>query len=70
MEPRLVWDANSGIRYLSDVDVITLTELAPQHHDAGALFEAYTRRSAPVALPDFLHALAASVANGWLVWRV
>jgi flavin-dependent dehydrogenase len=70
MEPRLVWDADSGIRYLSDVDLITLTELAPQHHDAGALFEAYTRRSAPVALPDFLHALAASVANGWLVWRV
>ncbi len=69
MEPRLIPSEGPGARYLFDVDLIALAELAPGCTDAGELFDAYLRRSAPVALPDFLRALAAAVANGWLVWR-
>jgi flavin-dependent dehydrogenase len=67
LEPRIVRSNTSGIRYLHDVDVVSLLDLAPDFDDVGALFEAYGRTHGPVALPDFLAALAAAVANGWLV---
>jgi 2-polyprenyl-6-methoxyphenol hydroxylase-like FAD-dependent oxidoreductase len=69
LEPRIVRSHTSGIRYLHDVDVVSLVALAPDFDDVGALFEAYGRTHGPVALPDFLAALAAAVANGWLAWR-
>jgi FAD-dependent halogenase len=57
----------SGIRFVRDVDVITLIDLAPHYSDVPDLFDAYCRRSGPVALPDFLRALATALAKGWLV---
>ena len=70
LEPRLaVHDRPEGIRFVSDVDVVAVLELAPAFTDAGDLYEAYARRSGPVALPDFLLVLATATAKGWLVWR-
>jgi hypothetical protein len=67
---RRVVDAGhpEGVRYLHDVDVLALVELAPSHTDVGELFDAYTRRQGPVALPEFLRALATALARGWLIW--
>jgi flavin-dependent dehydrogenase len=69
MEARIVRSASSAVRYRHDVDLIALLDLAPQFDDAGKLFEAYVRQHGPVTLPDFLAALSAAVANGWLTWR-
>jgi hypothetical protein len=68
-ERRLV-EAHSpeGVRYLHDVDVVALIELAPIHQDVGKLFDAYVGRLGPVAMPDFLRALSTALARGWLVW--
>jgi flavin-dependent dehydrogenase len=70
LEARIVDDAASaGVRYVRDIDVIALLDLAPHYGDVGELFDAYQRRAAPAALPDFLAALSAALAHGWLVWR-
>jgi flavin-dependent dehydrogenase len=62
-----------GIRYLRDLDLVSLARLAPQHHDVGDLFEAFDRTQASdsaqvrsVPLPDFLGALSALIAWGVL----
>lgn len=71
LERRLVQPSvPEGIRYLHDVDVVALVELAPGYRDVGDLFAAYTRLCGPVALPDFLLALATAVAREWLVWGI
>ena len=57
----------AGVRYLFDVDVVALIDMAPEHSQVPDLFEAYNRRHPPVSLPDFLSALSTVVANGWLV---
>jgi flavin-dependent dehydrogenase len=68
LEPRIVTaDRPSGVRHLRDVDLLTLLELAPSCSQVPDLFEAYCRRAAPVALPDFLYALATAVSRRWLV---
>ena len=68
MELRIVdSDQPAGIRHVRGVDLLLLLELAPSHHQVPDLFEAYLRRSSPVALPDFLYALAMAVARRWLV---
>jgi flavin-dependent dehydrogenase len=70
LESRIVDDAASaGVRYVRDIDVVALLDLAPHYGDVGELFDAYQRRAAPAALPDFLAALSAALAHGWLVWR-
>jgi hypothetical protein len=56
--------APKGLRFLRDVDVAGVLTLAPAHHDVPALFAAYNRRFPPVALPDFLGALAVMLAFG------
>jgi 2-polyprenyl-6-methoxyphenol hydroxylase-like FAD-dependent oxidoreductase len=69
LEARLVSERHpAGIRFICDVDVLTLVELAPLHTHVPDLFDACVRRSGPVALPHFLAALATLVARGWLVW--
>ena len=61
------WPATErGVRYLRDVDLVRLVELAPDHHQVPDLFEAYNRRCAPVSLPDFLGALSVLLAKGAL----
>lgn len=69
MEARIVSDVHpAGIRYLSDVDLLALIDLAPDYQQVPDVFEAYNRRHAPVSLPDFLTALATAVASGFLLW--
>ena len=68
LESRIVDSAaGSGVRFVRDVDVIALIDLAPQHHQVPDLYDAYCRTSSPVTLPDFLRALATAVSKGWLV---
>jgi 2-polyprenyl-6-methoxyphenol hydroxylase-like FAD-dependent oxidoreductase len=65
MEDRLFTPSwPGGVRFLRDVDVAGLLELAPDHEQVPSLFDAYNRRFPPVALPDFLGALAAMLAYG------
>ncbi|HXG89044.1 MAG TPA: FAD-dependent monooxygenase [Vicinamibacterales bacterium] len=69
LEQRLVSDAHdAGVRYLFDVDLLALAEILPLHTQVPDAFEAYNTRVGPVALPEFLTALAAAVADGWLEW--
>ena len=68
MEQRIVdEDQPSGVRHVRGVDLLVLLELAPSESQVPDLFEAYLRRCSPVALPDFLSALATAVARRWLI---
>jgi len=68
LERRVVTDEDpAGVRFLNDVDVLALIDLAPTCHEVPQLFEAYNRAHAPVSLPGFLTALASIVARKWLV---
>jgi len=64
LEPHLV---PAGIRYVSGIDVVTLSELAPRSSQVPDLYEAYLKRAGSAPLHDFLQALATAVARGWLV---
>jgi flavin-dependent dehydrogenase len=67
MEPRLVTDADpAGVRFLYDVDVVTLVELGPKCGQVPDLYQALVNRVGPTELPAFLTALATTVARGWL----
>jgi len=67
LEDRLfVPDLPDGVRFLRDVDVVTLLALVRDHRGVPSLFDAYNRRSPPVALPDFLGALSVMTALGML----
>ena len=68
LEPRLVVDERpQGIRYLHDVDVVTLIELAPGFTQVPDLFDAYCRQTAPVSIADFVSALATAIGKRWLI---
>lgn len=70
LEPRLMTDAHpEGTRFICDVDIVTLIELAESTDQVPDLYDACVRRSGPMALPDFLVALATVVARGWLVTK-
>ena len=56
----------SGIRYIRSVDLFVLADLAPRHHDVGALFDAYNHAAASVPIEDFVSALAVLAAKGIL----
>jgi flavin-dependent dehydrogenase len=60
-------DADPGVRYLYNVDVPALLELAPAARQVPDLFEAYVQRRGKVEFPDFLLAVSTAVARGWLV---
>ena len=69
LEPRLSTDDDpAGIRFIADVDVLVLVDLAPTTRSVPDLFEAYNRRAAPVGLSEFLTALSTALASGWLEW--
>jgi len=55
-----------GIRYLRNVDLITLAELAPLHHDVPALFAAYCAQAGGAAIGDVVGALAVLAGKGIL----
>jgi hypothetical protein len=66
--PHLVTsDDDDGVRYLYNIDIPVLLELAPAGHEVPHLFEAYVQRRGPTDLHDFLLALSTAVARGWLV---
>ena len=67
LEPHVIPPDGAAVRYLRDVDVLALLELAPAARQVPELFETYVGRLGRVALPDFLFALATAVARGWLV---
>lgn len=68
MEPRLVArDIPAGVRFVHDVDVVTLVSLAAEYRHVPDLYEACVQRAGPVGLSPFLTALATAVARGWLV---
>src|SRR6185503_20845069 len=63
LEPRIVSGPSAaGVRFVRDVDVIGLIELAPGYSEVPDLFDVYCRTNGPVALPDFLRALATALA--------
>lgn len=67
-EPRVVApDHHGGTRFLYDVDVVALLELAPRHRDVAELYQACVERVGPMPLPAFLTALATAVARRWLM---
>ena len=51
---------------LGEVNLVRLSQIAGQHSQIPDVFEAYNRACAPVALPNFLAALATLVADGVL----
>lgn len=67
LEPHVIPREGPAVRYLRDVDVLALLELAPAARQVPELFDAYVRKLGRTALPDFLFALATTVARGWLV---
>ncbi|MGE0461227.1 MAG: NAD(P)/FAD-dependent oxidoreductase [Vicinamibacterales bacterium] len=69
LEPRLVTPGDpAGVRFLHDIDVVTMVELAPSCRQVPALFEACVGRAGPMDLAAFLTALATALARGWLVF--
>lgn len=68
LEPHVV-DAASpgGVRYLHNIDMVTLLAAAPGAASVPDLYEAYVKQRGPAALPDFLQALATAVSRRWLV---
>jgi flavin-dependent dehydrogenase len=70
VESRIVSSADpAGVRYVCDVDLLALLDIAPRSAQVPDAFEEYNRRHAPVGLPEFLTALATAVARRWLVER-
>ncbi|MDQ3674026.1 MAG: tryptophan 7-halogenase, partial [Gemmatimonadota bacterium] len=53
-----------GIRYVRNVDLVLLSELAPAHQQVPQLFDAYNRSAPAVPLPDFLGALSLLIGKG------
>lgn len=55
-----------GVRWVRNVDLERLSELALSHDQVPEIFDAYNRSAPPVPLPDFLGALALLVGKGFL----
>lgn len=64
----VVADHPAGIRYLQDVDLRGLLEIAPQCQSIPDLYSRYCREAGPVGWPSLLTALSTAVARGWLRW--
>ncbi|MEZ5285509.1 MAG: hypothetical protein R2712_12040 [Vicinamibacterales bacterium] len=70
LEPRLVRGPDdAGVRFVHDVDVVAIVELAPHVEQVPALYEAVVARSGPTDLSAFVTALATALARGWLAFR-
>ena len=67
LEPHVIPADGAPVRYIRDVDLVALLDLAPAARQVPELFETYVSRLGRVALPDFLFALSTAVARGWLV---
>jgi flavin-dependent dehydrogenase len=51
------------VRFIDNVDLTRLVEMAAQYRHVGELFDGYCRAAAPVPLPNFLKALSVLVAR-------
>jgi hypothetical protein len=51
------------IRFVDNVDLTRLVEMAAHYRHVGDLFDGYCRAAAPVPLPNFLKALSVLVAR-------
>jgi flavin-dependent dehydrogenase len=58
-----------GVRYVRNIDLLKLSELATSNARVPDLFEAYNKVASPAPLPDFLGALSLLVGKGFLEWR-
>ena len=63
-------DWPGGVRYLRNIDLVALVRLAPDHRDAGTLYESLFAAHPGVSLPDFLGALSTLIARGVLEHKV
>ena len=59
-----------GVRYVRNVDLVRLSELAVAHDQVPDLFDAYNRVASPAPLPDFLGALSVLIGKGFLEWNL
>lgn len=67
LEPHLVSERlPAGARYVRNVDLRRLVEVAPALEQVPDIYEAYNRSADPAPLPDFLAALALTVGAGFL----
>lgn len=57
-----------GVRYVRNIDLLKLSELAASSARVPDLFEAYNRVASPAPLPDFLGALSLLLGKGFLEW--
>jgi hypothetical protein len=58
-----------GVRYVRNIDLLKLSELASSNTRVPDLFDAYNRVAPPAPLPDFLGALSLLVGKGLLEWN-
>ena len=58
-----------GVRFLRDVDLPPLLEMAGEHDQVPDLYQSYLDQVATVSLPDFLGALSVLLGKGMLVNR-
>jgi hypothetical protein len=61
--------AGRAVRFIADVDLLKLGEMASHHRQVGDLYDAYCRHCAPVSLPGFLGGLSLLFAHGALTSR-
>jgi flavin-dependent dehydrogenase len=57
-----------GIRYIRNIDLLRLSELAPSYKELPDLFDAYNRVAPPAPIADFLGALSVLIGKGILEW--
>jgi flavin-dependent dehydrogenase len=67
LEPHVIGKQLGGTRYIRNVDVVAILELAPAATSVPGLYEAYLQRVGPTPLDGFLAALATAVSRRWLV---
>jgi flavin-dependent dehydrogenase len=58
-----------GVRYVRNVDLVRLSDLAPAHDQVPDLFAAYNQVASPAPLPDFLGALSLLIGKSFLEWK-
>lgn len=56
----------AGVRWLRNVDLATIVDLAASHDQVPDLFDAYNRAAPPAPLPDFLGAVSVLIGKGLL----
>jgi hypothetical protein len=52
-----------GVRYLRNVDLVALRQVAQRHDDVGRMYADYARSMGAIPLPDFLGALSVLIAK-------